>query len=94
MILVELAGHIFTLGKRVGIFARNRIEVGHEKVTRLFERHPPFGYGMLGIREGHIIVVRLHALDRAEVPRQRNLSSNTLSASSPSSEASEFLHSP
>ena len=27
---------------------------------------------MLGIREGHIIVVRLHALDRAEVPRQRN----------------------
>ena len=72
VILVELAGHIFTLGKRVGIFARNRIEVGHEKVTRLFERHPPFGYGMLGIREGHIIVVRLHALDRAEVPRQRN----------------------
>ena len=41
VILVELAGHIFTLGKRVGIFARNRIEVGHEKVTRLFERHPP-----------------------------------------------------
>ena len=72
VILVELAGHIFTLGKRIGIFARNRIEIGHEKVTRLFERHPPFGYGMLGIREGHIIVVRLHALDRAEVPRQRN----------------------
>ena len=72
VILVELAGHIFTLGKRVGIFARNRIEVGHEKVTRLFERHPPFGHGIFGIRKGHIIVVRLHALDRAEVPRQRN----------------------